>query len=129
MTIPGVDAMSAVTVPAAVGDFHRFGSADKLVSYLGLNPRVHQSGGTPAHHGRITFSRPALLGFSRPQPLSVVFSARTTGTPTRGGDCRSASVASVTARACAASAFAASRAAWPAGLYTAWWHAFSVVFA
>lgn len=54
MTIPGVDAMIAVTVLAAVGDFHRFGSADKLVSYLGLNPRVRQSGGTPAHHGRIT---------------------------------------------------------------------------
>ncbi|WP_294002329.1 IS110 family transposase [Streptomyces sp.] len=54
MTIPGVDAMTAVTVLAAVGDFHRFDSADKLVSYLGLNPRVRQSGGTPAHHGRIT---------------------------------------------------------------------------
>ncbi|MER6220745.1 IS110 family transposase [Streptomyces sp900105755] len=46
MTIPGVDAMTAVTVLAAVGDFHRFGSADKVVSYLGLNPRVRQSGGT-----------------------------------------------------------------------------------
>ncbi|MFF7886617.1 transposase, partial [Streptomyces sp. NPDC007916] len=54
MTIPGVDAMTAVTVLAAVGDFHRFATADKLVSYLGLNPRVRQSGGTPAHHGRIT---------------------------------------------------------------------------
>ncbi len=26
----------------------------KLVSYLGLNPSVHQSGEGPAHHGRIT---------------------------------------------------------------------------
>ncbi|MGI5143560.1 MULTISPECIES: IS110 family transposase [unclassified Streptomyces] len=55
--IPGVDAMTAVTVLAAVGDFHRFGSADKLVSYLGLNPRVRQSGGTrpprPDHEGRL----------------------------------------------------------------------------
>ena len=54
MTIPGVDAMTAVTVLAAVGDFNRFSSAAKLVSYLGLNPTVRQSGGTPAHHGRIT---------------------------------------------------------------------------
>ena len=54
MTIPGADAMTAVTVLAAVGDFSRFSSADKLVSYLGLNPRVRQSGGQPAHHGRIT---------------------------------------------------------------------------
>jgi hypothetical protein len=54
MTIPGVDAMTAVTVLAAVGDFHRFSSADKLVSYLGLNPTVRQSGGAAAHHGRIT---------------------------------------------------------------------------
>jgi len=54
MTIPGVDAMTAVTLLAAVGDFRRFSSADKLVSYLGLNPRVRQSGGQPAHHGRIT---------------------------------------------------------------------------
>ncbi|WP_438829133.1 transposase [Streptomyces hintoniae] len=54
MTIPGVDAMTAVTVLAAVGDFRRFPSSDKLVSYLGLNSRVRQSGGQPAHHGRIT---------------------------------------------------------------------------
>ena len=29
-------------------------SPEKLVSYLGLNPRVRQSGGQPAAHGRIT---------------------------------------------------------------------------
>jgi transposase len=29
-------------------------SPDKLVSYLGLNPSVRQSGNGPAHHGRIT---------------------------------------------------------------------------
>ncbi|MER5899430.1 IS110 family transposase [Streptomyces mirabilis] len=57
MTIPRVDAMTAVTVLAAVGDFHRFTNADELVSYPGVNPRVRQSGGTPAHHGRITKAR------------------------------------------------------------------------
>jgi transposase len=54
MTIPGVDATIALSIVAAVGDFSRFGSAEKLVSYLGLNPRVRQSGGQPASHGRIT---------------------------------------------------------------------------
>jgi hypothetical protein len=54
MTIPGVDATVALSTVAAVGDFGRFRSPDKLVSYLGLNPRVRQSGGQPASHGRIT---------------------------------------------------------------------------
>lgn len=54
MTVPGVDVTVAVSVVAAVGDFSRFASPDKLVSYLGLNPRVRQSGNAPAVHGRIT---------------------------------------------------------------------------
>ena len=54
MTIPGVDATVALSIVAAVGDFGRFASPDKLVSYLGLNPRARQSGGQPASHGRIT---------------------------------------------------------------------------
>jgi transposase len=54
MTIPGVDATFALSIVAAVGDFGRFRSPDKLVSYLGLNPRVRQSGAQPASHGRIT---------------------------------------------------------------------------
>jgi Transposase IS116/IS110/IS902 family len=45
MTIPGVDATLALSIVAAVGDFTRFRTPDKLVSYLGLNPRVRQSGG------------------------------------------------------------------------------------
>jgi len=54
MTIPGVDATVALSIVAAVGDFSRFSSPQRLVSYLGLNPRVRQSGGQPAAHGRIT---------------------------------------------------------------------------
>lgn len=54
MTIPGIDATVALSVLAAVGDFSRFESADRLVSYFGLNPKVRQSGGQPATHGRIT---------------------------------------------------------------------------
>jgi transposase len=54
MTIPGVDATVALSIVAAVGEFHRFARPEQLVSYLGLNPRVRQSGGQPASHGRIT---------------------------------------------------------------------------
>jgi len=53
-TIPGVDATVALSIVAAVGDFRRFRRPKQLVSYLGLNPRVKQSGGQPASHGRIT---------------------------------------------------------------------------
>lgn len=54
MTIPGVDATVALSIVAAVGDFHRFPRPEQLVSDLGLNPRVRQLGGQPASHGRIT---------------------------------------------------------------------------
>ncbi len=58
MTIPGVDVTVAMSITAAVGDFSRFSSPNKLVRYLGLNPRVKQSGGQPASHGRITKQGP-----------------------------------------------------------------------
>src|SRR5436305_5188676 len=51
MTIPGVDATVALSIVAAVGDFGRFPRPEKLVSYLGLNPRVRQSGGQPPRTG------------------------------------------------------------------------------
>jgi transposase len=54
LTIPGVDATVAVAIVAAVGDFGRFSCPRRLVSYLGLDPRVRQSGGQPAQHGRVT---------------------------------------------------------------------------
>jgi transposase len=54
MTIPGVDMAVAVALVATVGDFSRFSSPNKLVSYFGLNPKVRQSGGLPAVHGHIS---------------------------------------------------------------------------
>ena len=54
MTIPGVDMAVAVSLVATVGDFSRFSSPNKLVSYFGLNPKVRQSGGLPAVHGHIS---------------------------------------------------------------------------
>jgi transposase len=43
----------ALAIIAAIGDINRFGSPEKLVSYLGLNPSVRRSAPGPAHHGRI----------------------------------------------------------------------------
>ena len=54
MTIPGVDMVVALAIVAAIGDVGRFEQSQKLVSYLGLNPGVRQSGPGPAYHGRIT---------------------------------------------------------------------------
>ena len=54
MTLPGVDMVVASGVAAAIGDIRRFPDPTKLVSYLGLNPNVRQSGEGPAYHGRIT---------------------------------------------------------------------------
>jgi transposase len=54
MTVPGVSAITASTFVAAIGDIRRFTSARRLVGYLGLDPRVRQSGIGPARHGRIS---------------------------------------------------------------------------
>ena len=54
MTIPGIDMVVAVGLLAAIGPIARFEEPDKLVSYLGLNPTVHQSGEGRARHGRIS---------------------------------------------------------------------------
>jgi transposase len=47
MTVPGIDATVAGSIVATVGDFTRFRAPEKLVAYLGLNPKVRQSGGQP----------------------------------------------------------------------------------
>ncbi len=54
MTIPGIDMTVALAMKAAIGDVSRFPEPQKLVSYLGLNPSVRQSGPGPAYHGRIS---------------------------------------------------------------------------
>jgi transposase len=59
VTIPGVGLLSAATVVAVVDDVHRFASARKLVGYLGLDPRVRQSGSSPAHTGHISKEGPS----------------------------------------------------------------------
>jgi transposase len=54
MTVPGVNLVSAATFVATVGDVARFKTPRKLVSYVGLDPRVRQSGESPARHGHIS---------------------------------------------------------------------------
>ena len=54
MTVPGVNLICAASFIAAVGDPNRFLTSRKLVAYLGLDPRVKQSGEGPARSGRIS---------------------------------------------------------------------------
>ena len=54
MTVPGVNVIAAATFIAAIGEIGRFESPRKLVGYLGLDPKVRQSGSGPASHGRIS---------------------------------------------------------------------------
>ena len=53
MTVPGVNVIAATFI-AAIGDISRFEDPRKLVGYLGLDPKVRQSGSAPATHGRIS---------------------------------------------------------------------------
>lgn len=80
MSIPGVDATVALSIVAAVGDFTRFRTPEKLVCYFGLNPRVRQSGGQPASHGRITKAGP---GHARGMLVEAAWSASKAPGPLR----------------------------------------------
>jgi transposase len=54
MSVPGVSLVSAATFVAVVGDIGRFESPKHLVGYVGLDPKVRQSGASAARHGRIS---------------------------------------------------------------------------
>jgi transposase len=54
MTVPGVNVITAATFCAVVGDVTRFATPRRVVGYLGLDPRVRQSGTGAAKHGRIS---------------------------------------------------------------------------
>jgi transposase len=54
LTVPGVNLVAAATFLAAVGDIARFSNSKRVVAYLGLDPRVRQSGETPARSGSIS---------------------------------------------------------------------------
>ncbi|HEX4718366.1 MAG TPA: IS110 family transposase [Thermoleophilaceae bacterium] len=54
MTVPGVNVIVAATFMAAVGDIRRFPNPRQLTGYLGLDPKVRQSGSSPGTRGRIS---------------------------------------------------------------------------
>lgn len=61
LQLPGVSAVTAATLTAAIGDISRFPTPRHLVGYLGLNPRVRQSGVGAAKHGRISKHGPGAV--------------------------------------------------------------------
>ena len=58
MTLPGISFVTAAALMGAIGDISRFPTAGHLVSYIGFDPRVRQSGSEPARHGRISKQGP-----------------------------------------------------------------------
>ncbi len=77
LTLPGVNFVTACALLAAIGDIRRFPTARRLVGYLGLDPRVRQSGSEPARHGRISKQGP---GETRHVLVEAAWhAARTTG--------------------------------------------------
>lgn len=54
LTIPGVGTNTALALVGVIGDIGRFDSASRLVGYLGLDPKVRQSGDSPQRGGHIS---------------------------------------------------------------------------
>jgi transposase len=54
MSVPGVNLIIAATFVAAIGDIRRFENPRKLVGYLGLDPKIRQSGPGPGTSGHIS---------------------------------------------------------------------------
>jgi transposase len=83
MTVPGVNLICAATFIAAVGNPNRFMTSRKLVAYLGLDPKVKQSGEAPARSGPIskrgsasarrTLTEAAWTAVNQPGPLHAFY--------------------------------------------------------
>lgn len=54
MSAPGIGPITALALLGVIGDVGRFARPNKLVGYLGLDPRVRQSGERPARTGAIS---------------------------------------------------------------------------
>ena len=106
MTVPGVNLICAATFIAAIGNPNRFLASRKLVAYLGLDPRVKQSGEGPARSGRISkrgspaarweLVEAAWTAVLQPGPLHA-FYERTKG---RAGTARRSSPPPASSRSC-----------------------------
>lgn len=82
MTIPGIDFLVALSLKAAIGDITRFRNPKKLVSYIGLNPRVSQTAETSytgpitkrgRSHARWVLVQSAQHAADAPSPLRAFF--------------------------------------------------------
>ena len=62
MTIPGINAYSAVAIISEIDDFTRFRSKEKFASYTGLTPRQDQSGSRDIR-GHVSKHGPSMLRF------------------------------------------------------------------
>jgi transposase len=83
MTAPGVGPISAVTYRVTIDDPHRFRRSRDVAAYLGLTPRIHQSGqmlrrGRISKHGNVEVRRHLFMGArslmrpgARPSPLKA----------------------------------------------------------
>jgi transposase len=75
-----VNFVTAAALLAAIGEIGRFPTGRHLVSYLGLDPRVSQSGPEPARHGRISKQGP---GETRHVLVEAAWHAARTSGPLR----------------------------------------------
>lgn len=83
MGVPGVSVITAATFIAAICDIHRFQQPGHLVGYLGLDPKVRQSGSQPGHTGHIskegpsavrhTLTEAAMVTVRSPGPIHVFY--------------------------------------------------------
>lgn len=73
LTLPGFGPVAATALMAAIGDVSRFPSPRHLVGYLGLDPKVVQSGSEAARHGRISKRGP---GYARHVLVEAALHAR-----------------------------------------------------
>lgn len=73
MSLPGFGPVAATALMAAIGDVGRFPSPRALVGYLGLDPKVVQSGSEAARHGRISKRGP---GYARHVLIEAALHAR-----------------------------------------------------
>jgi transposase len=80
LTLPGVNFVTACALLGAIGDVSRFPTTRQLVSYLGLDPKVRQSGSEPARHGRISKQGP---GETRHVLVEAAWHAARTAGPLR----------------------------------------------
>lgn len=71
MSVPGVGAATAIGFASTIATHTRFADKKKVASYLGLAPRVYQSGDTN-YHGHITKKGDSLLRWLLTEAANVI---------------------------------------------------------